>query len=299
MLGEAATHYLELIDEHLTFDCLKRQYTFVDNDEFGRINHADPSKGQQLYWSELLMRCHLAAATSILRSRRWIDGVLSAARSQNLLAFAAALRGLIESAADTSDALLPIPRTLARDRARINEALRGKSKVLLLAKELEDVLIHYAYARKLNKGEQAPDSHKVRLVRDYVQVLEKGQVPRIVECYAKLCDFTHPGASSVHMWLAPKSDLELELATNREAVLIDWFLAEYEGMFLQLLMFAFNLPIVTLAVLNYFDLPGFHTPRLIGWDLSGIPLWKRIELELGNALPRSSGSLANGTQRRI
>jgi hypothetical protein len=280
MLGETARHYLNLFDRHLPLDCLKRRYTFVGNEEFGRINHADPSRGQQIYWSEMVMRSHMAAATAILRSRRWTDAVLTAALSKNLLAFAAALRGLIESAADVSDALMPIPRTLARDRARINEALSGRSKVVFLVEGLEDLLIHYAYARKLDKGQSAPKSHKVRLVRDYIQILEKGQVPRVVECYGKLCDLTHPGASSVHMWLAAKSDLELELETDGDAGQIGWLLAEYEQMFPKLLMFAFNLPIVTLAVLNYLDLPEFHTPELKGWNLSGIGMWRDVEKEL-------------------
>jgi hypothetical protein len=138
------------------------------------------------YWYEILMRSHLTAITSILRSRRWIDGVVSAAMSKNLLSFAATLRGLIESAADTQTALMSIPSTLARDHSMINSALLGKADMAFVAPKLGESLIHYAYARKIQKGEIAPDSHHARQIREYVEILEKGQVPRVIDCYAAL-----------------------------------------------------------------------------------------------------------------
>ena len=277
MLGEAAMQYLEQIDQHIPFDCLRKRYIFLDLVEYSQLMETDPSRAEQICWSELLMRCHLAGATAILRSRRWIDGLLSAGAANNLLAFAATLRGLIESAADISDALLPIPRTLARHRGRINEALRGAAKVIFRVEGLEDFLIHYTWARKVKKGEDAPESHKAKSVRDYVQILEKGQVPGVVESYETLCDLTHPGARSVHMWFAAKSDLEFELETGQEAEQIRGFVSEYAEMPLGLLMYAFNLPIVTLRLLNYFEIPYFHTPELEAWNLSGIRVWRDIE----------------------
>jgi len=88
------------------------------------------------------------------------------------------------------------------------------------------------------------------------------------------------------MWLAPASELEIDLAANQDDSVISHFLVEYRATFLQLLMFAFNYAIVTLKVLNYFSLAKYHTPRLLTWDLSGIPLWQKCLSDLKGVSPQ-------------
>ena len=288
LFGPDSARFIGMIDQ-LTLAREKTRYSFTAADDLARIIRENPSRGMQIYWGEILARAHLTAATAILRSRHWIKAVVAATNDKNLLSFAAALRGLIESAADASSALGSIPRTFARDHVQITRALSGKlGKKVFVVSEIEDELIHFSYARHLTKAEiaTASPSHKARKIRDYIDVLERGQVPQVIACYQSLCDLTHPGASSVWMWLTPASDLDIDLEPNQDEPIISSYLAEYRNTFLQLLMFAFNPALVTLSVLNYFPLRSFHTSQLLNWDLSGIPLWQKCKSEFKGAQPR-------------
>jgi hypothetical protein len=275
MFGTLGNLHLEVINK-LSLAGLRKRYTFTDNDEFRKILASDLPKSQKIYWYEILMRVHLTAATAILRSRRWIDATVTSAKAENLLAFAASLRGLIESVADTNTALISVPATLTRDYSMILSALEEKADRVFIVEQLEDTLIHYSHARKIKKSQSAPDSHRAQQLRDYISILEKGGVHRVVGCYSQLCDLTHPGASSVWMWLKAESELSFEIDTSQEQAVINWFLTEYEPMFADLFAFAFNMPIVSLAVLNHFPVSEFHTPELKHWDLSGIQAWRKI-----------------------
>ncbi len=288
LFGTDAARFIGMIDA-LALTSYKTRYIFTSANEFERILRNEPSKGMQIYWGEILARAHLTAVTAILRSRHWITAAVAAAEDKNLLAFAAALRGLIESAADASSSLGSIPRTLARDHGQIDRALSGElGQTFFVVSQIEDELIHFSYARHLTKTELAgaPASHRARKVRDYIEVLEKGHVTNVIECYRTLCDFTHPGASSVWMWLSPINELEVDLASNQDESVISHFLGEYQKTFLELLMFAFNPAIVTLNVLNYFPLERFLVPALLSWDLSGIPLWQKCQSDLKGIPPR-------------
>jgi hypothetical protein len=237
----------------------------------------------QIYWNEILGRAHLASATAILRSRQWIEAMRVAAMVPNLLSFAASFRGLLESAADSSSALKSVPLTLARDHPYVLRALAGEApSQTFLAPELEDTLIHYSYARHLTKAElqAVPRSHKALKVRDYIDILEKGQVTDVIQCYQALCDLTHPGATSVWMWLHPIDEHTMEIQAKQDEAVINHFLTEYRTTFIELLMFAFNPALATLRVLNYFPLTGLHTAALEKWDMSGVPIWRKCSDQL-------------------
>ena len=45
-------------------------------------------------------------------------------------------------------------------------------------------------------------------------------------------------------------------------------------------MFAFNPPIMTLNILNYFSIQYLHNPELLNWNLGGIPGWIKCQSEL-------------------
>jgi hypothetical protein len=249
----------------------------MDNEEYRTLITRDLAKGMQVYWSEILFRSHSAAASSILRSRKWIEGIQSAVRAKNSLAFAATLRGLIESAADTCTALLSVPSELAANHSQIRSALAGTAKRAFISLDLENILIHYSHGRKVKKGHNAPQSHHTRQVRDYLQNLEKGQVKKVAECYSELCDLTHAGASSVGIWFVAESPLEFRLEPQFQELFLETLLFRYEEMFVDLFAFAFNPALITLAVLNHFPVAECQTPALGTWDFSGIRQWRNIQ----------------------
>lgn len=287
LFGSDSAQFIDIIDQ-LALATTKAKYSFMATDDYERLLREDSDLGMQVYWNEILARTHLTAVVAILRSKHWISAVVAATNDNNLLAFAAALRGLIESSADTHSALGGIAISLAENHANISQALSGKLRdQCFVSKEIEDALIHFKYARHLSKVEMetAPQTHKALQVRQYIEGLEKGQVHKVTACYKSLCDLTHPGASSAWMWIASENGVNLELNPHQDESAITFYLTEYRDTLSQLLMFAFNPAVLALNVLNYFPLRTLHTPTLLDWNLSGIPLWQKCQTKLGEHLP--------------
>ena len=283
MLSPNGVRFIEMVDA-LDLERLETRYTFMDEEEFRELLSRDVSKGMLVYWTETLQRAHLTAVTAILRSRHWLSGVQHATREKNLLVFAAAFRGLMESAADASTALIGTPLTLAHCHSLITEALEGGATTVSVSSELENELIHYSHGRRITGPDRAnaPRSHRVRQVQDYRQIFGEQKAENVGQCYNDLCDLVHPGASSVWMWLdaVDAAGLEFRLSTQRDEALIAGFLRQYPTIPLELLMFAFNAPAMTLNVLNYFPVEDLHTPQLLNWHLDGIPAWTECRDEL-------------------
>lgn len=154
------------------------------------------------YWQELLSRVHYASAISQLRANAWINGMLSGIRDQNFHAFAACLRGLIESIADSCDSLIWVPKHLEKKRDIITSALSGTASVRsyedYLDERLETALIHFSHARGIPKGHAVPDAakHKAKSTNDYLKILKGGPGKSLIPLYGDLCQVTHPSSSS-------------------------------------------------------------------------------------------------------
>jgi len=223
-----ATRYIELIDQ-LGLAKWKTRYSFSAINDFTSISLQDKKRANQIYWEEIIARTHLTAAISILRNRQWINAVTAAAADNNLLSFAAALRGLIESTADSATILGHVPLGIARNNVLIMRALSGEiADDFFMAKNLEDSLIHFAYARNLKnltKDERLaiPKSHQALSVREYIDVLKNWNIHNIIECYSEVCDLTHPGSSSVSMWLYHVNSLEIDLKAGQDEAIISRF----------------------------------------------------------------------------
>ena len=191
----------------------------------------------------------------------------------------------MESAADASTAFRGTPLTLAHHHSSITECLAGQATAVLVSSELENELIHYSRARNLKKSERAnaPTSHQVRRVQEYLDIFGDQNANNVRQCYGDLCDLIHPGASSVRMWMSSEGPTgsAIRLSTRQDEALIAKFLRQYDTIPLELLMFAFNAPLITLNVLNYFPIEDLHTPKLLNWNLNGIPAWMKRRDKLG------------------
>ena len=161
LFGSESAQFIDIIDQ-LALAKSKSKYSFMAADDYDRALREDSDIGMQVYWNEIIARAHLTAVVAILRSRHWISAVVAATNDSNLLAFAAALRGLIESSADTQSALGGIAISLAENHVNIIQALSGKLvNQCFVSKEIEDALIHFKYARHLTRAEMeiAPKTH--------------------------------------------------------------------------------------------------------------------------------------------
>ncbi|ATX81709.1 hypothetical protein Ga0123462_0840 [Mariprofundus ferrinatatus] len=280
MFNSTSKKFLSHVDS-LNLESLTTQYSFVEDDQFKKLLMVSPRSAANVYWHEIFARAHSGAVVSILRSRRWAYGMTTAANDGNALLFAAAFRGLVESAADSSTTFISIPLTLAEQASYIAPALAGKSAEIAINRELEDLLIHFLFARRLDKGEKEnlPNSHQALQIRQYIEILEKGGVSSVVECYKELCDFTHPGASSVGTFIIQDQGSDFSLMNREKDLLLHWE-SKYASTFTELLMFAFNPALLTLRVINDFPVSEFHVPKLNAWAFSDVGAWQKISAAL-------------------
>jgi len=142
---------------------------------------------------------------------RWIDGVLLAQTNANALAFASCLRSLIEACADDYHGLGKAALTIGEHHKKIQKALAGTYPELLLSEEVESGLIHFLYARKVGKAENAPETHRALKNTDYLRELDPSG--RVGGLYSLLCEIAHPSMRSMG-WMIGEDGSQLIFRTN-------------------------------------------------------------------------------------
>lgn len=264
-----------------TLETDKTVYSYMPPDEYRVLLHNDWKLGGKIYWEEILGRAHLAAATSIIRSYRWLSGMSSSYSNNLFLPFCASFRALIESAADGYDALGNVAASLAEIRDLVNPILQLQQKQTVLATELENQLIHFSHARKLKRGEVAPDYHNAKQVAEYVKSLESAGLAGLYECYSELCQYTHPAAQSISHLLHPLTDESYSLTPSQDQIYIETMMEQYKPLMLPLFMYSFNPGVLVLKVLMYFDVPQFHSSGVRDLDLRRVGGWPKYAKKMG------------------
>jgi hypothetical protein len=264
------------------------QYTFLDEDEFDqvcsrardatdeKVRAARTAEFMCIYAREIVFRAHYTALTTLGKMRRWIHGMLCAAREPNCLTFAASYRGLLECAADAADVLRMVPMTLAENHQELIPAIQSRASRVFVCPDLEEALVHYSHGRG-KPGKGAPPSHQAKPMRAYLEGLAKEGVPLVHECYSDLCDMTHPGGLGV-MWFFDSEDDGgvLAFADNRDAESIAALCLEYQSVFSELLSVC-NDAMLTLRVINSFDVPALTVEVVNRWDFGTNPNWIKMK----------------------
>lgn len=277
------TRYLQMIDG-LDLASLRTAYVFDENSNYKRRLEKSIGDGMRVYWKEILCLCHLSSVVSILRTRRWFSAIADSIDRGNVLAFAASLRGCMESAADSATSLKIVPLTLAERYSEVKRALEGDLDYVLISPELENELIHFSHARHISRRERknVSESHIARTTHTYLKVLSEGRVPNVEEVYRTVCDLTHPAASSVSIWLSvgPSS---AALFSGQDQVLIRGVLESNRQLLLELAMFAFNPAVLTLRMINEFSLHELYVQDVDKWKLEGIDGWNKCAEAFGRS----------------
>ena len=274
--------------EHLKSSMQKVQYSSMSNAEFVNVYKDDILEGNSTYWTESLERSHFAAIGALLRNERWISGLLLSVKESNIHLFAAALRGLIESVADSSDSLNDIALNLAGFRVVIEAALARRLITVATAPSLEKKLVHFAVARRPKKSEEVSKTHKAKTTWDYLKALGSKH-EKTMELYSRLCEITHPAQMSIIVLLDLVQDSgAMKFHDDPDSEYIQAFLESYKDVMPWLLSFAFNPSVLIFRVLNKLPATHLHTPTAEQIDLSKIPAWRRVKRALDNA------SLPNG-----
>jgi hypothetical protein len=242
-----------------------------------------------VYWEEILCRAHFGASTALLRTWEWVRGARYSLENDNVLVLAATLRGVLEATADAYDAFEHIPLTLAACHSVVRRALNGSlTDVWASAPELETLLFHFAYAKRI-ESESEPRLVEAKSAKEYVQT-QTQLAPLVADVYATLCQYSHPSTQTVFLFGEEKvehdhMDLAFDphLGAERMRTIIE--LSETIGM---LIVSANVMPcVMTLQVLNRFDVPNVATPwaETVSWG--GSDAWREIEERLRHPSPRS------------
>jgi hypothetical protein len=223
--------------------------------------------------NEILQRIYFATITGYLRQSRWIEGICNGANTSNYLAFAASLRGFLESVTDYYDALYRIPLTLAEQYKLINRALKGEvTDFIITYKEIEDILLHFQEANK-NDGKTYlllnPKFAKAYMENEHLKHLD------LYQCYGELCEITHPAKNSLELFIDEKNYF-YSFNNEKDKILIKDFICRHSERFSELFMRFENLCIINLQLLNLFKIDRFYSKSVESINTEGIKIWEKI-----------------------
>ena len=234
----------------------------------------------QVYWQEILYRAHFGACTALMRLHEWLHGSKRALADENVLMLAAGIRGFLEAAADTFQSFSDVPSSLADCHMVVHRAIKGEFfEQPALAPELESMLIHFAYARKL-KQDEGPTLHNAKTAKDTISAFEE-PAPAIGTVYAKLCDYAHPARSSVFCFAReitqPDSvtfDPKVGPEKTREILMLSAEVGRVA------LMLGVGPVVMTLKVLNSFAFAPVATPWADGVSQPFSVIWRELKSRL-------------------
>lgn len=260
------------------------RYRFIDKEKFARLPLAER---MNTYWTEILNRSHWAAYSNLLRQERWFKACVLLHEYHNFLGFCGALRSYLEGSADAHWSFRIVPRTIARARCHIQLGIAGKATKRVISRELEDALIHFQFARKLTKGDQAPASHKAQHMSEYIAAADGPTSKSQADLYARLCELAHPAAPSLH-WATRQYGEYVSIVTGQDVTLIEDLCGEHAAGIESALMLSINTCIVMLKLLNRFPLEYLHSPAVDGICMDRVPLWNKVELDWAAAIGSQS-----------
>lgn len=269
VFGPSGLAYRRLIDPILA-ESVGTRYSFVTNDEFGEL---EPERQARVYWEEILYRAHWSALSNLIRHSKWWQAChdLSVVTA-NFLGFCAALRSMVEAAADAQHSLGRFPLAVGRAFAHVVASLEGKAGACVASPELEDALIHYICGRRLSKSEaDAPASHTAKPPAEYLKAINITQLD-MLDLYGALCQVVHPAAPSIAWLVRTEGDsfcVSLGQDHSQIATLCGRFAAEIEWT----QQCSVNSSLLTLRALNALPVTTLHT-RLVS-DLE-IPGWQKV-----------------------
>jgi hypothetical protein len=277
LFGRAGDVYPKILRD-IVNEASGTAYSFMDIEEFKAL---PPSLMNKVYWEEILYRVHWAAVANAIRHLRWFDACIVHTTVQpNYLAFCAALRGLLESAADTKHSLEAVPLTIASSAGGVLKALNGKlDRSIFISTELENCLIHFHHARKVGKEEDAPATHKAETAATYVSAIDHAEYP-VKELYSELCQVVHPAEPSLH-WLSHVGENGWEIGKQDDIGCIHKLVAQHKATISWIQQNSGNITIFLCQVLNSLPREQLHIASVKPWNMSELRLHNEIKIEFG------------------
>ena len=226
-----------------------RNFFFEPPEKFNDNNSQEWIK---VYTNGIIERCDLSSITGLLRSERWLKSLHESLHNKNLFIFAASLRGLIESSAD-SFFLLHVLLDRLFDFFPYFYMIQNDYKNIdfyISFDDIEKKLIHFSFAKKQkDKNEILPD-HDPKTNKEYISYIETFlKLERLTELYYELCNLTHPASPSVFCFIDEYNDKYI-LNISKESELIYQMLKKYEKTIFNLIAGSVDYLLMALVILD-------------------------------------------------
>lgn len=277
LFGPRVSHLTSLLDSFAKATH-SHSYRIVPVAELANVS--DLVEHNKIYWREILFRAHFGACAGLMRLREWVQGIERSHSDGNVLMLAVGIRGFLEAAADTWQAFSDVPGTLADSHVVARRAIAGElTEYMALAPELESMLIHFSYARKLKAGE-GPALHNATTAKDMLSGIEE-LAPGAQNVYAMLCDYSHPAAASVFRFageITHSDTMTFEPAAGPQK--IRNIVRDSQDVARAALVMSMGPLVLTLKVLNAFSFEPVATPWV---DRIAMPfpiVWRDLEARL-------------------
>ena len=152
LFGDAA-FFLDVVDA-IAPVAFGHTYHFMPDDVFAKWKESENFSWETfnaITSHELIDKAHLAAMTALIRTKRWAVAICLMEEAHNLVGWASAARGLLESSGDIVDGLTAI----AAHHGDISRCLSGHEPIPVRLAELEKPLDHFVHGRwmRSKKGE--------------------------------------------------------------------------------------------------------------------------------------------------
>jgi hypothetical protein len=252
LFGEAAT-LLDVVDSAISI-ATRHNYTFISDDWFKDWQQSADFSIERMNFIlvlELVEKAHLASTTAVMRARRWVEAISFMYEKENFLAWAAAYRGLLESAGDTLDGLYRIPGALAQHHRLITAFLNGRGDSILDVSELESMLDHYVHAKWMRTKRNEVNVLRAKENSEYVSNLDIA-IPNVISLYQKLCSICHPSSSSLDYFYDVNQEGGFKLSTGMDAAAIAALVSEYPDALSKIVQASCIPPLLTLRILHKF-----------------------------------------------
>lgn len=245
----------------------QKKYGYMDTENFihnyvEQLSNGDIRESQKIYWTEILLRVHFTAVTSLIRAKKWLYGVQVGLESANLMVFSSSLRGYLESVVDTYYSLEALPCGLAINYKKIKEAIDGKQNYAFMSNEIESKLLHFQFARR---GRNLPEDKKALTNTEYINSFDLDGIG-VKKLYSELCEITHPASNSVNCF--SREEVVSEVCTyciideDADREYIDGILEKYEEQIKHLLQIDISLNGICLKILNLFQCDAVYTSSI-------------------------------------
>lgn len=271
-LGKENYRIIE-VSRYLLDEQTNAKYFFLTNDRFSEVLKENITQGMKIYWQEILFRAHMSAYAGLKRLMDWVN--LLETVDKNFIAYATALRGLIECSGDTYHGLSRVSNTFADNKQTIVKAFNGDLDKFEVCKELEDILIHFlnasqAYAKEVGNKEFNPQQAQA-----YISLMEKGTKFEIYKYYKELCEFVHPSAPSLGYNFSESENGYLYFNPTKDEFMVNQSLKNDRELIIHILQMSLNPISLLIKTINLFKVEGMYSKKADSIVLQ-FPAWEKI-----------------------